>query len=173
MIILINGAFGVGKTSTAELLKTRLSNSMIYDPEEVGYMLRKIVVPNQLETVDDFQHLALWPSLVGEVARQVSQHYQRHLIVPMTFAFPDYFQKIKADFLTFEPELYHFCLMASAPTLRRRLEQRGDPPGSWPYQQIARCLEALASPQYEVHVDTEALNTQSIVDVILARIGLR
>lgn len=36
MIIFINGALGVGKTTVAELLVSRLSNSLLYDPEEVG-----------------------------------------------------------------------------------------------------------------------------------------
>jgi deoxyadenosine/deoxycytidine kinase len=38
---MINGAFGSGKTTTAQMLKPLIPNSMIYDPEEVGYMLRK------------------------------------------------------------------------------------------------------------------------------------
>lgn len=39
MIIWINGSFGVGKTSTAELLKKELDNSIMYDPEEIGGLL--------------------------------------------------------------------------------------------------------------------------------------
>ena len=39
MIIWINGSFGVGKTSTAELLKNELDKSVIYDPEEIGGFL--------------------------------------------------------------------------------------------------------------------------------------
>jgi len=36
MIILINGSFAVGKTTTAELLVQRLYHCMLYDPEIVG-----------------------------------------------------------------------------------------------------------------------------------------
>lgn len=43
MIVMINGAFGAGKTTIAEMLLPLIPNSMIYDPEEVGFMLRKIV----------------------------------------------------------------------------------------------------------------------------------
>ena len=39
MIIWINGSFGVGKTSTAEVLKNELDKSVIYDPEEIGGFL--------------------------------------------------------------------------------------------------------------------------------------
>ncbi|KAB3532841.1 hypothetical protein [Alkaliphilus serpentinus] len=43
MIIMINGPFGVGKTTTAYKLLNSLDNSMIFDPEEVGFMLRNII----------------------------------------------------------------------------------------------------------------------------------
>jgi type IV secretory pathway ATPase VirB11/archaellum biosynthesis ATPase len=38
MIIMINGAFGSGKTSAANTLLPLIPNSMIYDPEEIGYI---------------------------------------------------------------------------------------------------------------------------------------
>ncbi|PWW40822.1 MULTISPECIES: hypothetical protein [Paenibacillus] len=38
MIVMINGAFGSGKTSAATKLQTLIPNSMIFDPEEIGYM---------------------------------------------------------------------------------------------------------------------------------------
>ena len=42
MILWINGAFGSGKTTTAYELHRRLKPlSYVYDPENVGYFLRK------------------------------------------------------------------------------------------------------------------------------------
>jgi len=35
VIIFINGSFGVGKTTVAEKLVSRLPDSLLYDPEEV------------------------------------------------------------------------------------------------------------------------------------------
>lgn len=43
MIVMVNGAFGAGKTTVAEELLRQIDGSMIFDPEEVGYMLRSIV----------------------------------------------------------------------------------------------------------------------------------
>jgi hypothetical protein len=40
---MINGAFGSGKTSTAQMLQPLVANSMIFDPEEIGLMIRKII----------------------------------------------------------------------------------------------------------------------------------
>jgi deoxyadenosine/deoxycytidine kinase len=43
MIIMINGPFGAGKTTTAQLLQAHIPNSMIFDPEEIGYMLKILI----------------------------------------------------------------------------------------------------------------------------------
>ena len=51
MIIWINGSFGIGKTSTAELLKNELDKSIIYDPEEIGGFLSNMFNHEK----DDFQ----------------------------------------------------------------------------------------------------------------------
>jgi len=167
LMILINGAFGVGKSTTAQALHARIANSMIYDPEEVGYLLRNILVPSGIEATGDFQHSKLWPTLTIEVARQLRAQYQRTLIVPMTFGFPEYFRQIKAGFAAFEPIIYHFCLMASQTTIHQRLAERGDPADSWSYQQTARCLAAFELPEYREYIDTELHSPAQVVDLIL------
>jgi len=46
MVILINGAFGIGKTTVARALSRRIPGSVICDPELIGFVLqrfRKIV----------------------------------------------------------------------------------------------------------------------------------
>jgi deoxyadenosine/deoxycytidine kinase len=48
MIIMLNGAFGIGKTSVANCLVKNIKNSMIYDPEEVGLLLRNII-PREIQ----------------------------------------------------------------------------------------------------------------------------
>ena len=54
MIIWINGAFGSGKTTTAIEIERRLKNSFLYDPENIGYFLRRNM-PKEIWAVDDFQ----------------------------------------------------------------------------------------------------------------------
>ena len=38
-LIWINGAFGSGKTQTAYELNARISDSFVYDPENMGYFI--------------------------------------------------------------------------------------------------------------------------------------
>ena len=47
MIVMINGAFGVGKTTVAKGLLAGIPDSMLYDPEDVGQMLRTIDTCNR------------------------------------------------------------------------------------------------------------------------------
>src|SRR6185437_10613438 len=94
MIIMINGAFGVGKTSVATELLQELDGFMLFDPEEVGFMLRN-VIPNDCklpeERTGDFQDLHMWRSLTVKVAEELQQTYNKNLIVPMTIYNKDYF----------------------------------------------------------------------------------
>jgi deoxyadenosine/deoxycytidine kinase len=39
MIIWINGPFGAGKTTLTEKLKENVNNSLLFDPEHVGFLI--------------------------------------------------------------------------------------------------------------------------------------
>ncbi|WP_238996510.1 hypothetical protein [Paenibacillus pinistramenti] len=57
---MINGAFGSGKTTVANRLIAEIPNCMLFDPEEVGYMLRNVIPENikrKEERTNDFQDL--------------------------------------------------------------------------------------------------------------------
>jgi 2-phosphoglycerate kinase len=58
MIVWINGPFGAGKTQTAFELHRRLGDSFVYDPENMGYFIRKNVPPTIKR--DDFQDYPVW-----------------------------------------------------------------------------------------------------------------
>ena len=42
MAVLLNGAFGVGKTTVARRLVRLLSGSLLFDPEVIGFALRRL-----------------------------------------------------------------------------------------------------------------------------------
>ncbi|PQP80758.1 tunicamycin resistance protein [Paenibacillus sp. PCH8] len=79
MIIMINGAFDSGKTSSAEALQPLIANSMIYDPEEIGYMLRKLLPEScreERERTDDFQDIELWKILTVKTAKEETIYHR-------------------------------------------------------------------------------------------------
>jgi adenylate kinase family enzyme len=173
MIVMINGAFGSGKTTSANMLLPLVLNSMIFDPEEIGYMLRKIVIEEirlEEERTDDFQDIELWRILTVKVANELKQKYKKHLIVPMTIYKSQNFEYIYNGFKNIDKDIYHFCLLASEKTLHKRLIDRGDKVGGWTFQQTEKCVNALSDNRFEEHIITDHLDTNDIVDRILSRI---
>jgi deoxyadenosine/deoxycytidine kinase len=167
MIIMLNGPFGVGKSTVAQLLHDQLPHSMIYDPEIIGAALRALTHGIRLpaEETDDFQDLALWPRLTVLVATQLYQHYRRHLIVPMTIVHAAYFATITAGFAAISPPLYHFCLVASPATVYTRLRGRGVST-EWPWRKSQHYLPRFADQRFQIHIDTEQQSPDAIVQVI-------
>lgn len=68
MIVMINGAFGAGKTTQAENLARLIPNSMIVDPELSGYLLRELIpdsMRQEHERSGDFSRFGLVESARG------------------------------------------------------------------------------------------------------------
>lgn len=172
MIIMINGAFGSGKTSAAEALQPFIANSMIYDPEEIGYMLRKLLPENcreERERTDDFQDIELWRVLTVKTAKEVKQKYNKHLIIPMTIYKEENFNYIYNGLKEIDRDIHHFCLTATEETIYHRLAKRGDEFGSWQYQQAPKCIEAFKDDKFQTRIVTDHLETSEIIDIILKK----
>ncbi|HEL2054921.1 TPA: AAA family ATPase [Streptococcus suis] len=58
MIICLNGPFGVGKTTLANILHKRIENSYLYDPELLGDFLQHQLP--QTVCPEDFQDYSVW-----------------------------------------------------------------------------------------------------------------
>lgn len=169
MIILINGSFGVGKTTVAELLVNRIPNSLLYDPEVVGTCLSTIVRP--IEQFKDFQDLTMWRTLTITTAQLLKQTYSRTLVIPMTIWYQPYFREIITGLKQFEPNVFHFCLTATAKTIFERLEGRRlehKPEAySWICQRVERCVVAFQSPIFAVRIETDGRAPNEIASDIL------
>lgn len=171
MIIFINGSFGVGKSTVAEKLVEQLPNSLLFDPEMVGYFLGPIVRP--ITEFEDFQDLPMWRPLVVETARQLKQAYGRTLIMPQTIWFRPYFEEIMEGLRQFEPDLFHFCLTARPETIYKRLRERGHTPEAnpWVYQRVEPCVTTFQAPDFAVQISNEDRSPDEVVSEILSRVG--
>ncbi|WNB92618.1 AAA family ATPase [Bacillus sp. NEB1478] len=169
MIIMINGPFGIGKTTITNELLNEVKNSMLYDPEEIGFMLRN-VIPDEVKQLEsktgDFQDLHLWKELTVKVAERLVAHYKVNLIVPMTIRNPEYLDYIKNGFQNIDKQTYHFCLTASKDTIYERLRNRGEEEGNWCFQQTEKCLKAFSEYNFEEYIDTENVSVAVIIDNI-------
>lgn len=114
----LNGAFGAGKTTTAELLVGRRAELVLVDPEQVGFLLWRY---DPALRAQDFRGLRLWRRLVVEHVEGVLREWGRPVVVPMSI-----FDQVQADELVGELRrrgvvVHHVWLDVAENELRRRI----------------------------------------------------
>ena len=82
VVVRINGAFGVGKTSVAKALVRQWDGAVLFDPEQIGALLRR-TIPRDRHT-DDYQDFPLWRRLTMETVSGLATECGRPIVVPMT-----------------------------------------------------------------------------------------
>ncbi len=167
MLVWINGAFGAGKTTAALGLAKRWPAALFFDPEQVGFLLRRVV---PVDRQGDFQELRLWRQLTTQTVAGLIEQHHRPLIVPMTLVDLGYFDEVVGELRRGGVDVRHFTLLASPATLRRRLLWRRPllARRRWAMAQIDRCAQALAAPEFAQHLQTDHRRPREIVDEILA-----
>jgi predicted kinase len=118
VIVWINGAFGVGKTTTAALLTDRIPAARIFDPEYVGYLLTTFVT----SPTGDFQDMPLWRHLVIETLSGLDRDYPRAWIAPMSLIDPSYRSEILGGLRATGVDVREFVLMLPEDGLRARID---------------------------------------------------
>ena len=165
MIVFINGPFGVGKTTVAELLVRRIPDALLFDAEIVGQFLRR-VIPRS-EHTGDFQDFPMWRTLTVATATQLREHYGRPLIMPMTIWQRAYFDEVLGGLRAQNPEVHHFCLTATLPTLEARI-RASDEAIPWRLAHAERCLQEQQSPAFATHIATDGMTPSELSEAILA-----
>jgi predicted kinase len=166
--VVVNGAFGIGKTTVARELRARLPGSVIFDPEKIGFVLRRL--PGYRRS--DYQHLRAWRVLTVLGAR-LAGWLAPVVIVPMAFSEPDYLAEIRSGIARPQRPVLHFCLTAPLEVVRARLAARGEPAEddrwSWVHRRAAECCREHAKPEFAIHVPTEGLSPGEVAAAIADR----
>lgn len=108
-VIWLNGPFGVGKTHTAYALHARLQNSFVFDPEELGYALRRLTPPHARQA--DFQDHPLWVPFVVEALSEAARVARGPVIVPMTLSDPSRHAALIGGLRGHGLDVHHFTLL--------------------------------------------------------------
>ncbi len=155
MMVLINGPFGIGKTTTAQALIQRLPDSQLFDPEIIGASLRALLGP--LWTGSDYQDLPLWRSQTINLASCIHADYGRTLVVPMTLWRRDYFDEITGGWRSHGAEVVCFRLIASRETVIERILSRPerDGPHDWCLSHLDAGLTAANDPAFGIEIETD------------------
>ena len=167
MILWINGAFGSGKTTVAFELHRRIEKSFVYDPENVGYFIRKNA-PRQFSK-GDFQNIALWREMNYKMLKLISSEYDGVIIAPMTLVNPEYYEEIITKLISDGIEVRHFILYADRETILKRLKLRslgklGNE--SFAVNSIDRCIYSFDNYIKDVKIMTDDKKIDEIVEEI-------
>lgn len=173
MIVWLNGAFGTGKTTTAYELHRRLEHSCVYDPENVGYFLRKNM-PEECLT-PDFQDMVLWRSFNYQLLKELHETFGGTVIVPMTLAHPVYYDEIIQRLLDAGLPVAHIILYASREAILRRLKKRSLGRlgrEAFAVNAIDRCLEYFDGQETALKIVTDNMRIGQVVEEIGEACGL-
>lgn len=168
VIVFLNGAFGVGKTSTARALHEALPESLIFDPESVGAMLRD-TLKERTDWPGDYQSLPAWGRIVVAIVRELRRDYEQPLIVPMTVWRLDVWRRLRDGFQEADFELRAFRLTASEETLRVRILGRPDEEGphGWCLRHMPVAIAALRDEEYGIEIRTDGCQPAEVASSML------
>ena len=168
MIVHLNGAFGVGKTTVARLLVRRLPHACLYDPEHVGTLVRSLG-----RSHEDYRDDPVWRRLVVAVAGALHSDVSAHLVVPMTLSRAEHLAEIVAGLRSVDPDLRLFRLVASEDVLRGRILARPDDDGphEWCLRHLASGLAAMRDERFGSEIPTDGRTPDEIADEVAALVS--
>jgi len=173
VLLWINGPFGGGKTATAYELHRRLDQSIVCDPEHLGYGLHRML-PSDLRT--NFQSFAAWRQGVYEVLDLVARKSAGPVIVPMTIINPGYFDQTVGRLRQDGHDVRHFSLLADRGTVLRRLRKRtlglGLSHERWAVANLDECLAQLQDEVFAEHLFTDEMSVAQVAEAIARSAGL-
>ncbi len=168
-VIWLNGAFGVGKTTVAELLVEEIDGAALVDPELIGEMLRQLA-PAASQT-DDWQDMPMWRSLTRDALAGLVTAGHGPLVVPMTIVDPGYFDETVVALRRAGITVSHFTLVASTETILSRLVVRDAARNQWARDRAVDCVGSLHDRLFVTHIDAEARDPAAIAAEILERLA--
>jgi len=167
-VLLLNGAFGIGKTSVARAIVEVLPETIIINPELIGVLLQRCLrVAGR--TVDDFQDLSTWRMLTVNAVRTAAWRGRR-ILVPMAIDKLTYLAEVRSGIERAGLHCMHICLVAPEPVVHDRLRRRGADPvrNSWEYRRASECCASHTSSEFAHKVDATSGTIRTIAREVLA-----
>ena len=176
MIVLINGSFGIGKSTVARLLRRRVPRSLVYNPEWAGSILMRLPrwVKLRGAGTDDFQDIDLWRTSLITGVRLFQAITNGAVIVPMAFSRREYFDEVVAGLKSLDPNVRVFCLRADMATILERLDVRSRHGNAgavaWSIRKARACVASHEDEHFGEPVNTVQASASQVAKAILQRL---
>lgn len=177
MIILINGSFGIGKSTIARLLRRSVPRSLVFNPEWTGSILMRLPrwVKLRGAGTDDFQDIDLWRRSVITGVRLFQAFTTSAVIVPMAFSRREYFDEVVAGLKSLDPNVRVFCLRADLTTILERLDARSRHGRirdvAWSVKKARVCVASHENEHFGEPVNTVEASPSQVAKAILQRLN--
>ena len=162
----INGAYGVGKTTVVNVLKDRLDEAYIFDPESVGNAIRDNYPQEMFK--ETFEEYPLWLETNYKLLGDIYHKYDGDIIVPMTLLKEESYLQIIKRLRNDGINLIYIFLDGNEQTLYHRMVELGrEEPDGWCVKHIPVCLAVQKEERHAKHINTVGKTPEEIVDNIL------
>ena len=165
MIIWLNGPFGVGKTTLANLLHQEIPDSILYNPEHLGDFFQEIL-PKAV-CPEDFQDYPIWRQTTVQIIRDLATKTGKVIIVPMTVFKKEYCQEIIEQGLIEDMCVQHYILVAEKETILDRLNKRTQENNNWALKHLDNCLQAFEDQIPGRKIETDSLTVDELAEIVL------
>ncbi|WP_326682120.1 AAA family ATPase [Streptomyces sp. NBC_01237] len=162
MIVWLNGAFGVGKSTLATGLRKALDGAVIADPEGVGSLLQEALDGHKRHT-GDYQDHPPWRHLTLAFITNLANYTGGPVIVPMTVLDPRHATDLFTPLRRRGPGFHHLVLHAGPDALRQRIADSDDFPG-----EAVRAFRQRRAADYQaaadswMHAQGHVINTSAL-----------
>ena len=171
MIIWIDGAYGVGKSTLAEKLHEVLPNSFIFDAENVGNAVRDNM-PQRVYYSETFEGYPLWFHICNELLTELSNRFDGVILVPMTLMQRDSFPKFADPLRGQGIEIVHVLLESSKKVIHDRILERGENEDCWCMRHIDECLSAQQRFEDVIRVQSVGQTADELAEEVMERLQL-
>lgn len=164
MIIWISGPYGVGKSTLAEAMATKMENAIIFDAEEVGNAVRENYPDCPYGYI--FEDYPLWGEFCYLLLKDVHEKFRKDILVPMTLLRAESYSIIE-KLLRDGIDTRLVVLEAGYQTVHDRILTRGEEEGCWCMENI-ELSRAGSAALPGIHIQADGKSVENIMEELLA-----